>query len=128
MTIDQAYDILGVSPDATESELKKSYRKLCLEHHPDRNQDDIESATHIMQDINEAYQILSQHLNYEYQQTQNDYAGDNNNHNAQNNHSYKTESHQHFRKKPQTRRGCRRKGQRANWNFYMDDLFFYRYR
>lgn len=31
------YDILGVQPDATEHEIKKSYRKLALQFHPDKN-------------------------------------------------------------------------------------------
>lgn len=35
-SIDDAYQVLGVSPDATDDELKKAYRRLALEHHPDR--------------------------------------------------------------------------------------------
>ena len=35
-SLDDAYKVLGVSPDATDDELKKAYRRLALEHHPDR--------------------------------------------------------------------------------------------
>lgn len=48
------YKILGVSKTATNDEIKKAYRKLALEHHPDRGGDDKE-----FKKINEAYQVLS---------------------------------------------------------------------
>ena len=48
------YKVLGVSPDATDEEIKKAYRKLAMKYHPDRNPGDGEAAKK-MQEINEAY-------------------------------------------------------------------------
>ncbi len=50
------YDILGVSPDATETDIKKAYRTLSLKYHPDRNPS--EDAKEKIQKINEAYETL----------------------------------------------------------------------
>lgn len=52
------YEILGVSKTATEDELKKSYRKLALKYHPDRNPDDKESEEKF-KEAAEAYEVLS---------------------------------------------------------------------
>ncbi len=48
------YDILGVSKDATQDEIKKAYRKKAHKHHPDKGGDEEK-----FKKINEAYQILS---------------------------------------------------------------------
>lgn len=53
------YDILGVSEDASESEIKAAFRKLAFKWHPDRNQDKKKAAEAKMKEINEAYEVLS---------------------------------------------------------------------
>jgi DnaJ-class molecular chaperone len=50
------YEVLGVSNDAGETEIKKAYRSLSLKYHPDRNSS--EEAISKIQQINEAYEIL----------------------------------------------------------------------
>jgi len=51
------YEILGVSKNASEEEMKKAYRKLALEWHPDRNK--AANANEKFKEINEAYAVLS---------------------------------------------------------------------
>lgn len=52
------YEILEISRSADSGEIKKAYRKLALQYHPDRNQGDKE-AEEKFKAINEAYQVLS---------------------------------------------------------------------
>jgi molecular chaperone DnaJ len=52
------YDVLGASRDVTSAELKKSYRRLAMEYHPDQNPDD-EQAAEKFKELTEAYQALS---------------------------------------------------------------------
>lgn len=52
------YNILGVSRGATVNQIKKAYRKLAKELHPDKNTQDPE-ATQKFQDLGAAYEVLS---------------------------------------------------------------------
>ena len=51
------YEVLGVSRTCTEVELKTAFRKLAMQHHPDRNPGDTE-CEHKFKEINEAYDVL----------------------------------------------------------------------
>lgn len=50
------YRLLGVSRDASEADIKKAYRKLAMEYHPDRNREN--GAEEKFKEITEAYQVL----------------------------------------------------------------------
>jgi len=51
------YDILGVGRNATDEEIKKAFRKLAFQYHPDHNHGD--GAADRFKEINEAYEVLS---------------------------------------------------------------------
>ena len=51
------YQVLGVSRSASDEDIKRAFRKLAMEYHPDRNKDS--SAGERFKEINEAYQVLS---------------------------------------------------------------------
>ena len=61
-SIEDAYKVLGVSPDASDDEVRKAYRKMALQYHPDRvatlGEDVKAAATKKFQEINDAKDII----------------------------------------------------------------------
>ena len=55
--ITDPYKVLGVSPDASDEEIKRAYRNLAKQYHPDRNPGDQEAARK-MQEVNAAYEQI----------------------------------------------------------------------
>src|SRR6516164_3770102 len=52
------YEILGIQKNASQDEIKKAYRKVAMQHHPDRNPGD-KSAEEKFKEAAEAYEVLS---------------------------------------------------------------------
>ena len=50
------YEVLGVGKDATNEDIKKAFRKLAFQYHPDHNHDD--GASDKFKELNEAYEVL----------------------------------------------------------------------
>jgi DnaJ-class molecular chaperone len=57
LAVKDYYQLMGLSREATGEEVRKAYRKLVMEHHPDRNRNDPDCEGR-MKEINEAYQVL----------------------------------------------------------------------
>jgi len=59
-SIQDPYIILGLSPSATEKQIKKAYRRLAIKFHPDRNPDDPEAEKKFKQ-LQRTYEGLRKH-------------------------------------------------------------------
>jgi len=59
MAKEDFYKLLGVDKNASEAEIKKSYRKMAMKYHPDRNKEKPEEAEKKFKEVKEAYEILS---------------------------------------------------------------------
>ena len=53
------YEVLGVSKNASDDEIRKAYKKLAIKWHPDKNPDNKEEAEEKFKEISEAYSVLS---------------------------------------------------------------------
>ncbi|WP_031433685.1 molecular chaperone DnaJ [Methylomarinum vadi] len=59
MAKEDYYKLLGVDKNASDAEIKKSYRRLAMKFHPDRNKDDPQLAEKKFKEVKEAYEVLS---------------------------------------------------------------------
>jgi molecular chaperone DnaJ len=59
MAKEDYYKLLGVDRNASDAEIKKSYRRMAMKFHPDRNKDNPEEAEAKFKQIKEAYEVLS---------------------------------------------------------------------
>ena len=51
------YEVLGISRDASDADIKKAYRRLAMKYHPDRNPDDADSEEKF-KEASEAYEVF----------------------------------------------------------------------
>jgi molecular chaperone DnaJ len=59
MDLKDYYSILGVNRDASSEDIKKAFRRLAFQYHPDHNLDNTEESEAKFKEVNEAYKILS---------------------------------------------------------------------
>ena len=72
--IDDPYKVLGVSPDASDEEIKRAYRRLAKKYHPDLNPGD-KVAAQRMQEVNAAYEQIKDPDKFRQQQSTGGYGG-----------------------------------------------------
>lgn len=65
MYLKDYYGILNIKPSASQAEIKKAYRMLALQYHPDKNNNDTDAQTRFAE-IKEAYEILTNPSKKEY--------------------------------------------------------------
>uniref|UniRef100_UPI00260A4D10 DnaJ domain-containing protein n=1 Tax=uncultured Oscillibacter sp. TaxID=876091 RepID=UPI00260A4D10 len=68
------YEVLGVQKTATDAEIKKAYRKLAKENHPDMNPGD-KGAEGRFKEINEAYDVITKQRSGGYSSPSGGYGG-----------------------------------------------------
>ena len=61
MTVNEAAQILGIPLNATRAQLKKAYRALCMQYHPDKNPDD-KHAEEMFKKVAEANEVFLEYL------------------------------------------------------------------
>ncbi len=66
--IDDPYKVLGVSPDASDEDIKRAYRRLAKKYHPDLNPGD-QTAAQKMQEVNAAYEQIKNPEKFTQQQS-----------------------------------------------------------
>jgi len=72
--MDDPYKVLGVSPDASDEEIKRAYRRLAKKYHPDLNPGDQEAARK-MQQVNAAYEQIKNPEKFQQTSQQSGYGG-----------------------------------------------------
>ena len=58
MELRDYYQILNVSRDSSAEDIKKAFRRLALQYHPDRNPENVQESGEKFKEINEAYEVL----------------------------------------------------------------------
>ena len=53
------YEVLGIKKNASDTEIKKAYKKMAVRWHPDKNLDNKQYSEKKFKEISEAYQVLS---------------------------------------------------------------------
>jgi len=67
MKLKDYYQTLNVSNKASDEEIKKAFRRLAMQHHPDHNPDNTREAEIKFREINEAYEVLGDGMRrYQY--------------------------------------------------------------